>query len=150
MEDIIIKKAVKADAEIILDLVKKLAIFELAPDEVSASVQDYIDNGFNEHPLFECNLIYYQNQLAGFSLWYFRFSTWKGKRFYLEDLYINEEFRGLGLGKLLLEECIQEAKRTNCKGMMWQVLEWNHPAIDFYKKYGVKLDEEWINVNLEL
>jgi GNAT superfamily N-acetyltransferase len=96
------------------------------------------------------NLIYYQNQLAGFSLWYFRFSTWKGKRFYLEDLYINEEFRGLGLGKLLLEECIQEAKRTNCKGMMWQVLEWNHSAIEFYKKYGVKLDEDWINVNLDL
>jgi GNAT superfamily N-acetyltransferase len=150
MEEILIRKAVKDDANDILDLVKKLALFEKAPNEVTATITDYIDNGFNNHPLFECNLIYYKGIISGFSLWYFRFSTWKGKRFYLEDLYINEEFRGLGLGKLLLEECIQEAKRTNCTGLMWQVLDWNKSAIDFYEKYGVKFDGDWLNVNLDL
>lgn len=150
MKDIIIRRAEKEDANEILNFVKKLALFEKAPEEVSATLEDYYENGFNNHPLFECNLIYFKNQLAGFSLWYYRFSTWKGKRFYLEDLYINEEFRGFGLGKILLEECIQEAKRKKCTGMMWQVLDWNKPAINFYQKYGVKFDGEWLNVNLDL
>ncbi len=150
MKDIVIKRAKKEDAIEILQLVNKLALFEKAPHEVTASLEDYFENGFKENPLFECNLIYFKNHLAGFSLWYYRFSTWKGKRFYLEDLYINEEFRGLGLGKILLDECIEEAKRTKCTGMMWQVLDWNKPAIEFYEKYGASFDAEWINVHLNL
>lgn len=150
MKDVLLRKACKEDANEILNLVKKLALFEKAPQEVTATIEDYLENGFNENPLFECNLIYYKNQLAGFTLWYYRFSTWKGKRFYLEDLYVNEEFRGLGLGKILLDECIEEAKRTKCSGMMWQVLDWNKPAIDFYAKYGASFDGEWLNVNIHL
>jgi len=150
MKDIILRKAQKEDVIEILNFVKKLALFEKAPHAVSATVEDYFENGFNENPLFFCNLIYYQKHLAGFSLWYYRFSTWKGKRLYLEDLYVNEEFRGLGLGKILLDECKEEAKRSKCTGMMWQVLDWNKPAIEFYKKYGASFDSEWINVNLQL
>ncbi len=150
MAQIEIRKAGIDDVPAIYGLVKELALFEKAPEEVSSTWQDYVENGFKENPIFASNLIYYEGKLAGFSLWYFRFSTWKGKRFYLEDLFIKEEFRSLGLGKMLLDEAILEAKRTKCTGMMWQVLDWNEPAIQFYNKYGVKFDAGWLNVHLDL
>ncbi|MHA8052232.1 N-acetyltransferase family protein [Aquirufa sp. Wall-65K1] len=150
MAQIEIRKAGIDDVPAIYGLVKELALFEKAPEEVSSTWQDYVENGFKENPIFASNLIYYDGKLAGFSLWYFRFSTWKGKRFYLEDLFIKEEFRSLGLGKMLLDEAILEAKRTKCTGMMWQVLDWNEPAIQFYNKYGVKFDAGWLNVHLDL
>ncbi|AWL09236.1 Diamine N-acetyltransferase [Aquirufa nivalisilvae] len=150
MEQIEIRKARIDDVPAIYDLVKELALFEKAPNEVSSSFDDFIQNGFQENPIFASNLIFFEGKLAGFALWYFRFSTWKGKRLYLEDLYIKEEFRSLGLGKMLLDETVLEAKRTQCTGMMWQVLDWNEPAIQFYSKYGVKFDAGWLNVHLDL
>lgn len=150
MEQIEIRKARIEDVPAIYDLVKELALFEKAPEEVSSSFDDFIQNGFQENPIFAANLIFFEGKLAGFALWYFRFSTWKGKRLYLEDLYIKEEFRSLGLGKMLLDETVLEAKRTQCTGMMWQVLDWNEPAIQFYSKYGVKFDAGWLNVHLDL
>lgn len=150
MDKIEIRKATKDDIGLIRELVMELAIFEKAPDEVTSQVEDYIAGGFSENPLFFANLIYLNGELGGFSLWYFRFSTWKGRRFYLEDLYIKEAFRGKSLGKKLIEEAIQEAKRTNCTGLMWQVLDWNQPAIDFYTSLGVKMDSGWLNVHLDL
>ena len=95
------------------------------------------------NPLFFANLIYLNDELAGFSLWYYRFSTWKGRRFYLEDLYIKESFRGKGLGKRLILEAIEEAKRMHCTGMMWQVLDWNQPAIEVYRAMGAQAMDEW-------
>lgn len=150
MEQIEIRKAGLEDVPAMYSLVKELALFEKSPDEVSSSLEDYKQNGFQENPIFASNLIFYQGNLAGFSLWYYRFSTWKGKRFYLEDLFIKEEYRSLGLGKMLLDEAVLEAKRMNCTGMMWQVLDWNEPAIQFYQKYGVKFDAGWLNVHLDL
>ncbi|MFL0161701.1 GNAT family N-acetyltransferase [Aquirufa salirivi] len=150
MEQIEIRKAGIEDVPSIFGLVKELALFEKAPNEVSSSLEDFIQHGFGENPIFSANLIYYQGNLAGFSLWYFRFSTWKGKRFYLEDLFIKEEYRSLGLGKLLLDEAVKEAKRTHCTGMMWQVLDWNESAIQFYSKYSVKFDKGWLNVHLDI
>lgn len=146
-----IKKAEEKDIPIILELVNKLALFERAPQEVAVTEKDYIDNGFrSETPLFESNIAYFDGRVAGFSLWYYRFSTWKGKRLYVEDIYIEEEFRGKGIGKKLLDLAIKEAKMKNCTGMMWQVLDWNVAAIEFYKKYDVKLDYEWVNVHKDL
>jgi GNAT superfamily N-acetyltransferase len=150
MDKIEIRKATKADIGLLRELVMELAIFEKAPEEVTSRVEDYIAGGFSKNPLFFANLIYLNGELGGFSLWYFRFSTWKGRRFYLEDLYIKETFRGKSLGKKLIEEAIQEAKQTNCTGMMWQVLDWNQPAIDFYNSLGVKMDAGWLNVHLDL
>ena len=150
MDKIEIRKAVASDVELIYELVKNLATFENAPLEVSSTIEDYLENGFSENPLFDCFLLFENNQPVGFSLWYFRFSTWKGKRLYLEDLYIKEEFRGKGYGKLLMEETIKESKLSKSTGMMWQVLDWNIPAIEFYNKYDVRMDGEWINVNLEV
>ena len=145
-----LRRARQEDIPSILELVNALAIFEKAPEEVTATAQDYIENGFSDNPIFFSYLAYDGDQLAGFALWYFRFSTWKGKRFYLEGLYVKDEFRGKGIGQKLIEACIEEAKRTKCTGMMWQVLDWNTPAIEFYKKYNAQFDGEWINVNLHL
>ena len=147
---ITIRKAIQADIPEIILLVRELALFEKAPDEVTVTEADYLTNGFNDNRLFDCNLAYYDGDLVGFILWYFRFSTWKGKRLYLEDLYVRDQYRGLGIGKLLLNKAIEEAKLTQCTGLMWQVLEWNEPAIEFYKKYNAQLDGEWINVNLSI
>jgi GNAT superfamily N-acetyltransferase len=145
-----LRRATREDIPSIFELVKELALFEKAPEEVTATLADYEVNGFGENPLFGAYLAFYQGKLAGFALWYFRFSTWKGKRFYLEDLYVKDEFRGLGIGKQLIEICFEEAKNTKCTGMMWQVLDWNTPAIEFYKQYDAKFDGEWINVNVNL
>jgi GNAT superfamily N-acetyltransferase len=145
-----LRRASQEDIPSILELVNALALFEKAPEEVTATIQDYIENGFGENPIFFCFLAYYNGELAGFSLWYYRFSTWKGKRFYLEDLYVKDEYRGKGIGQGLIEGCIEEAKRTKCTGMMWQVLDWNTSAIEFYKKYNASFDGEWFNVNLNL
>ena len=145
-----LRRASQEDIPSILELVNALALFEKAPEEVTATIQDYIENGFGDNPIFFCFLAYYNGELAGFSLWYYRFSTWKGKRFYLEDLYVKDEYRGKGIGQGLIEACIEEAKRTKCTGMMRQVLDWNTSAIEFYKKYNASFDGEWLNVNLNL
>ena len=149
MDKIEIRRATKEDISLVRDLVMELAIFEKAPEEVSSTIDDYVAGGFSDNPLFSANLIYMNGELGGFSLWYYRFSTWKGRRFYLEDLYIKESFRGKGLGKRLIMEAIDEAKRTKCTGMMWQVLDWNEPAINFYKKYGAYLEAGWLNAHLQ-
>ena len=150
MDKIEIKRATISEISLVRELVMELAIFEKAPEEVSSTIDDYVAGGFSENPLFFANLIYLNGELGGFSLWYYRFSTWKGRRFYLEDLYIKESFRGKGLGKQLILEAIQEAKKSQCTGMMWQVLDWNKPAIDFSQTLGVKMEAGWLNVHLDL
>ena len=150
MDKITLRKAESVDIPLIFSLVKELAIYELAPEEVTATLEDYEVNGFSEKPLFEAFLLFENDQLAGFALWYFRFSTWKGKRLYLEDLFVKSEFRSKGYGKLLMDAIIEEAKITNSKGLMWQVLDWNTTAIDFYKKFEARFDSEWINVHIDL
>jgi len=150
MDKIILRKAESFDVPLIFSLVKELALFERAPEEVTATIADYEINGFSEKPLFDAFILFENDQLVGFALWYFRFSTWKGKRLYLEDLFVKSEFRSKGYGKLLMEATIEEAKKTNSKGLMWQVLDWNSPAIEFYKKYDARFDSEWINVHIDL
>jgi len=150
MDKITLRKAESFDIPLIFSLVKELALFERAPEEVTATIADYEINGFSEKPLFDAFILFENDQLVGFALWYFRFSTWKGKRLYLEDLFVKSEFRSKGYGKLLMEAIIEEAKTTNSKGLMWQVLDWNLPAIEFYKKYDARFDSEWINVHIDL
>jgi GNAT superfamily N-acetyltransferase len=87
-------------------------------------------------------------EIKGFALYYIRYSTWKGQRMYLEDILVTESFRGKGLGKLLFDRLIEEAKEKNFSGIVWQVLEWNEPAINFYKKYNSSFDPEWVNCSI--
>jgi len=143
-----IRNAVKADCPRLLELIKELALFEKAPEEVTVSMQDFEDSGFGENPVWWAFVGEYEGEIIGMSLYYIRYSTWKGRRLYLEDIIITESMRGKGFGKDLLDHTIAYAKEQGYSGMMWQVLDWNTPAIDFYKKYNSKFDEEWINVNI--
>lgn len=144
-----IRFAEKKDAAVILDLIKELAIFEKAPDAVTNTVADIESDGFGEHPAFRCLIAEWNGEVAGISLYYIRYSTWKGRILYLEDLIVREKHRGNGIGKSLLERTLQEAEKLGVNGTRWQVLDWNEPAIEFYKKYHCSFDGEWINCNMD-
>jgi GNAT superfamily N-acetyltransferase len=143
-----IRKAEREDCPRILELVKELAVYEKAPDEVTVSYKHFEDSGFGPQPVWWAFVAEVEGMVQGFALFYIRFSTWKGQRMYLEDLLVTEQMRGKGLGKLLFHELIAEAKRRNLHGIQWQVLEWNEPAINFYKKYEASFDPEWINCGI--
>jgi GNAT superfamily N-acetyltransferase len=144
-----IRKAEKKDTKEILRLVMELAKYENAVGEVTNTEKGIEEEGFGENPAFECFLAENNDTVVGMALYYYRYSTWKGRRLYLEDLIVTESFRGKGVGKLLFEALIFKAKNENCTGMMWQVLDWNESAIDFYKKYGTRFDEGWLNCHLD-
>ena len=133
----------------VLELIKELALYEKAPREVTNTVERMEQDGFGPYPIFGLFVAEDNNRIVGISLYYWRYSTWKGKRLYLEDIVVTESERGKGTGKLLFDRTMKLALDENCTGMMWQVLEWNEPAINFYKKYGAKLDDEWTNCTLE-
>ena len=132
-----------------LELVRELAEFERAPLEVINTVRQMENDGFGEKPIYGFFVAERDQYIIGISLYYWRYSTWKGRRLYLEDIIVTEQERGKGAGKLLFDRTMQFALEENCTGMMWQVLEWNKPAIEFYRKYGAKLDDEWTNCSLE-
>jgi GNAT superfamily N-acetyltransferase len=143
-----IRFAEKKDAATILELIKELALFEKAPDEVTNTVEEIERDGFGEHPAFWCLLAEMEGEVAGMSLYYIRYSTWKGRILYLEDIIVREKFRGKNIGKTLLERTFIEAENLGVNGTRWQVLDWNEPAIEFYKKYNCSFDGEWINCNM--
>jgi len=145
-----IRKAVKEDCTRILELVNELAVYEKAPEAVTVTSDDFIDGGFGSTPVWWALVAEANGIIQGFALFYIRFSTWKGKRLYLEDFIVTEDMRGKGLGKLLFEEVLLEAEKRNVSGVQWQVLEWNIPAINFYKNYNPSFDSEWINCFIDL
>jgi GNAT superfamily N-acetyltransferase len=146
-----IRKAEKEDCMAMLELIKELAVYERAPEEVSVDFNHFVESGFGEKPVWWAFVAEVENKVVGFALYYIRYSTWKGQRMYLEDILVNEPMRGKGIGKLLFDELIKEANEKKFNGMVWQVLEWNEPAINFYKKYeDVNFDKEWVNCSLEL
>ena len=149
MEQITIRRGKKEDLARVLELIKELAEFERAPHEVTNTVERLEEDGYGPYPVFGFFVAESDDTIIGLSLYYWRYSTWKGKRLYLEDIIVTEKERGKGAGKLLFDRTMKKALEENCTGMMWQVLDWNKPAINFYKKYGSKLDNEWVNCNLE-
>lgn len=148
MNNIIIRPAVREDCTRLMELVQELAEYEREPEAVTVSQAHFEESGFGEHPVWWAIVAELDGVVQGFALYYIRYSTWKGQRMYLEDLIVTEEHRGKGIGKMLLDELISIAKKKKYSGMMWQVLDWNEPAINFYKRYDADLSEEWINVNL--
>lgn len=146
---IITRKAKKEDCKSMMQLIRELAEYEKAPEEVTVDFDHFVDSGFGEKPVWWAFVAEAEGKVVGFALYYIRYSTWKGQRLYLEDILVNEPWRGKGIGKLLFDELIKETKENNLSGMVWQVLEWNEPAINFYKKYeGVNFDNEWVNCSL--
>ncbi len=144
-----IRIGLQSDLPQVLELIKELALFENAPDEVVNTVAKMEQDGFGSHPIYGFFVAEKGKSIVGLALYYWRYSTWKGKRLYLEDIVVTESERGTGIGKLLFERTMQHSLDEDCSGMMWQVLEWNEPAINFYKKYGAKLDDGWTNCGLE-
>jgi GNAT superfamily N-acetyltransferase len=132
-----------------MDLIRELAIFEKAPEQVTVSLSHFEESGFGEKPVWWAFVAEIDGVIVAMALYYIRYSTWKGQRMYLEDIIVSEAYRGQGLGAALMGALIAEAKAKQFKGMIWQVLDWNEPAIQFYKKYQAHFDPEWINVSLD-
>lgn len=147
---ITVRKAIKEDCPRLLELIQELAVYEKAPDEVTVTLQHFEESGFGQNPVWWAFVAEENDIVAGFALYYIRYSTWKGQRMYLEDILVTEKSRGKGLGKLLMDRLIEEAREKKLNAIVWQVLEWNEPAINFYKKYNADFDPEWINCSLEL
>ena len=144
----------KEDMASVLGLIQELADFEKEPEAVKITVEDLIRDGFGQQPLFhvfvaEMNSNSGEKEIVGIALYYYRYSTWKGPVLYLEDLIVTESFRGNGIGKALFEKCIAHAKHNNYRRMVWQVLDWNTPAIDFYKGYGAQIEDGWLNASID-
>lgn len=145
--DIQLRFAVKEDCPRLLELITELAVYEKAPDEVTVTLAEFADAGFGEHPVWKAFVVENDTEILGFALYYTRYSTWKGCRLYLEDFIVTESHRGKGLGNLLFERVMQEAKDKNFNGMTWQVLDWNQPAINFYNKYAAQIETGWLNAS---
>lgn len=150
MNTTIIRVGRPGDVPAALELVKELAEYERAPLEVSNTVEKMIADGFGENPIYGLFVAERDRVIVGIAIHYVRYSTWKGKMLFLEDIVVKESLRGQGIGKLLFEKCVELAIEKNYPGMIWQVLDWNEPAIHFYKKYNATLDPEWLNGKLTL
>jgi GNAT superfamily N-acetyltransferase len=146
--DIKIRRAVKKDCPRLLELVTELAIYEKAPDDVTVTLEHFTDSGFGDKPVWWAFAAEEDGIILGFALYYIRYSTWKGQAMYLEDILVTDAARGKGIGKLLFDQLIEEAKEKKFNRIIWQVLEWNEPAINFYKKYNAAFDGEWLNCSL--
>jgi len=146
-----IRRAEKKDCPRLLELIRELAEYERAPQEVTVSLQHFEESGFGEHPVWwgfvasKTDDITQQELIIGFALYYIRYSTWKGQRMYLEDIIVTSSERRNGIGKKLILELIKEAREKQLNGIVLQVLDWNEPAISFYKTFNASFDPEWIN-----
>jgi len=163
LEGVIIRKAEIKDCKRMMELVHELAVYEKEPDAVTVSFDHFVESGFGEKPVWwayvaEIPAISSPTggdrgglEVVGFALWYIRYSTWTGQRLYLEDILVTEKMRGKGIGKMLFDTLLKECRENQYSGMVWQVLSWNKPAINFYKKYqDVALDENWLNGSIAI
>lgn len=148
--DITIRQAVATDCGRMMELIQELAVYEKEPDAVTVNMEHFVESGFGPNPVWWAYVAEMDGQVQGFALYYIRYSTWKGQRMYLEDLLVTEALRGKGAGKMLVDKLLEVCKAKGYSGLVWQVLEWNEPAINFYKKFSaVKFDKEWVNCSIE-
>ena len=146
----IVRPALKQDCPRMMELIRELALYEKAPDEVTVSMDHFIESGFGPDPVWYAWVVELNGTVQGFALYYIRYSTWKGQWIYLEDILITESHRGQGLGKMLFDQLLVVSKEKGYSGMVWQVLDWNEPAIRFYEKFpGVSFSGEWLNARLD-
>jgi GNAT superfamily N-acetyltransferase len=138
-----IRKGTPEDMKAVLGLIRELAVFENEPDAVVITEEDLIRDGFSETPLFHLFVAEVASEVVGIALYYYRYSTWKGKTIHLEDLIVKENRRGSGVGFALYSEIIKQGKKDKVRRIEWNVLDWNTPAIDFYKKSGAKVFDDW-------
>ncbi len=141
--DFTIRQGKPKDMVAVLELITELAVFEKEPDAVEITVDDLVRDGFSEQPLFSTYVAYQGDEMVGMALYYYRYSTWKGKAIHLEDLVVKESKRNLGVGKELFDSVMKTAKEEGCKRVEWAVIDWNSNAVSFYKKKGAKLLDGW-------
>jgi GNAT superfamily N-acetyltransferase len=146
--DITIRKGARNDIPFALELIKELAAYEKAPLEVSVTIEEMEEDGFGKNPIFDFFVAEIDKKIVGIALYYIKYSTWKGKCLFLEDIIVTESFRKEGIGKKLFDEVVKVAKEKKVRRMEWQVLEWNTPAIKFYEKVNSNFDNEWVNCKL--
>lgn len=138
-----LRKAVKEDMPAVLSLIEQLADYEKEPDAVEVDVQNLEEYGFGEPPLFYCYVVEVDFKIRGMALFYYRYSTWKGKTVHLEDLIVEKAYRGKGLGMALYKRVMEFAAEKQVRRVEWAVLDWNEPAIKFYEKTGAKVLRDW-------
>ena len=143
-----IREARLADCSRILELINELAVYECAPEEVTVTLAEFEDAGFGQKPVWKAFVAELDETIVGFALYYVRYSTWKGCRLYLEDFIVTDSHRGKGIGKQLFDTIVLEAHEKGFNGMTWQVLDWNEPALNFYKKYEAGVEAGWLNNSL--
>ena len=144
----LIRKAEKKDSLAILNLIKELALFEKEPESVKLKLSDIENDGFGTKPLFECIVAEINKRIIGMAIYYPRYSTWKGPTIHLEDLIVSEQYKGKGIGTQLYSNFIKMALNSGVKRVEWNVLDWNSPAINFYKKSGAKVLDDWRSVQM--
>ncbi len=146
----IIRKGTEADVSGMMRLVKELALYERAPEAVVNTETMLLEDGFGKNSIYRVFVAEDAgtNDIIGMALYYTAYSTWKGKIFFLDDLVVTERYRKFGIGKKLLDEVLKEANAMGVEQIRWQVLDWNEPAIAFYKKIGAELDPEWITCKM--
>ena len=145
---ITVRKGTKEDMQSVHALICELAEYEKAPHEVTNTVSDMVRDGFGEHPVFYCLVAEIENKVVGMAIYFVKYSTWKGKGVYLDDIVVTESMRGKKVGKQLFDAVMKHAYTLGAQQLHWQVLDWNEPAINFYKKYNAQMDGEWINCKL--
>ncbi|MBK8499786.1 MAG: GNAT family N-acetyltransferase [Flavobacteriales bacterium] len=148
--EVVVRRAEARDVPRMLELVKELAAFERAPDEVTVTGQHMLEAGFGDHPVWVGWVAEVEGAIQGMAVCYERYSTWKGRRLYLEDIIVTDAARGKRIGEKLFLECARYAVGQNYSGMLWQVLDWNVDAIRFYDRFGASYSKEWLNGSLEL
>ncbi|UPQ80745.1 GNAT family N-acetyltransferase [Flavobacterium azooxidireducens] len=144
-----IRKGEIDDMTAVLGLIQELAVFEKEPDAVVVSVDDLVRDGFGENPLFHTFVAELNGEIIGMALYYYRYSTWKGKTIHLEDLIVKEAHRGTGAGLALYTEIMKQGKKDGVRRIEWNVLDWNEPAIRFYEKSGAKVLDDWRVVQMD-
>lgn len=144
-----IRLARQEDCAAMMELIRELAVYEKAEHEVSVSLEAFSDAGFGAQPIWTAFVAESEGQIVGLSLFYPRYSTWKGRKLYLEDIVVKESLRGQKIGKELFDQTLIYAKENQYHSLYWQVLDWNEPAINFYKKYGATFDAEWLNAHID-
>jgi len=149
MMEVLIRKGEKRDLQGMLDLIHELAEFEKAPDAVTNTVADMERDGFSEKPVFRFHVAEYEGKVIGIAVYFVKYSTWKGKGFYLDDIVVTEKFRSKGIGKKLFDEYVKEAKKENAKQLHWQVLDWNKRAIKFYERMNARIEPEWWDCKID-
>jgi GNAT superfamily N-acetyltransferase len=145
-----VRRAVKEDCPRLMELVRELADYVKLPHEVTVSPESFVEDGFGKNPVWWAIVAEENGKIEGFALYYIRYSTWKGKRMFLEDLIVTEKMRGRGIGKLLMDRLIEEAREKKFDAIVWQVMDWNERAFNFYKKYNAERENNWVNCMIKV